>query len=74
MQVAGHQLGLEAVKAAEVVDGVLERAPRLGRVQIADVLAEEHLAAHGDRDRVLQVPAHRQDRRQSRSTRTGSGA
>jgi len=58
MEVAGDQLGLEAVKPAEIVDGALEGAARLERVQVADVLADDDLTAARDGDGVLEMAAH----------------
>ena len=74
MQVAGDHLRLEAVEAAEVVDGALERLARLGRIEVADVLAHEDLPADGDGHRVLQVSAHGQHGRQVARRRAPAAA
>ena len=63
MAVMDDQSGLDSEQAGQV-GNVLDIPPaRTRRVQVADVLAEEELASPRQRDRRLQVPSGRQQRR-----------
>src|SRR6516162_5364346 len=55
MQVADNGLRLERVKPTEIIDGPFESQPRFKSLKVADVLAEEHVIADSNRDRVLQM-------------------
>src|SRR5579862_2066088 len=63
MQIADYRLWLEAVEATEIVNGAPESMAGFERFQIADVLAEEDIVAHRNRDCVLEMSAHGEDRR-----------
>ncbi len=65
----GDRLGLP--EAEEVGDDALEGGERLGRLEVADVLREDDLAAEAEADDVLEVRADGEDRREPRGDRDG---
>ena len=65
--VAHDHGGLPLVELGEVANRPEERPAGLGRVQIADVLAQEHLAADRQGHGVLEVPADGQPRFRART-------
>jgi len=69
MQVAGDAARFDGQQARQVVGRRFLRAARLGRLQVADVLAEKDLAAARERHGVLQVAADRQQRRRGAADR-----
>jgi hypothetical protein len=64
MKVADDPLGPDAQQPAEVVGRRAVAAPRGGRREVADVLAQNNLAPGRERHGGLQVPAGRQHRRE----------
>ena len=67
-------LPADFVHRDQVVNGLLESAERLIVVQIADVLADERLPVHDQRDCVLQIGADRQQRAPDGKLATAPGA
>ena len=61
MQVVSDENGRSVVEPREVGDHARERVHRLRRLEVADVLGEEDLAADAERDGGLHVRAHRED-------------
>ena len=57
MGVAGNELGAASVERLQIVDRLAEGGAGLRTLQVADVLAEEHLVPDRQGDRVLQVGA-----------------
>ncbi len=57
----GQLGGIDFVHRQQIVNGQLEGRIGLAIAQVADVLADDHLAADHQRDRVLQVGAQRQN-------------
>jgi hypothetical protein len=55
VRVADHDRRALVVHEREVVDNTFERPPCRFRFQVADMLAQEHLAALGQRHRVLEM-------------------
>src|ERR1700756_4946361 len=57
MEIAGHELGLETVEAAQIVDRFLEGSAGFQGLEIPNVLAEENVLADADSNRVLEMAA-----------------
>ena len=74
MQIVGDGDRRGLVEAQEVGDDPLEGGQGLGRLQVADVLADEDLTPDAEGDGVLQMRAHGQNGRQRLGDSTGSGA
>src|SRR5579872_7134567 len=64
MKIAGDDLGLETVEAAEIVDRFLEGTSGLYGFEVADVLAEKDVLADADRDCVFEMATDREHRRE----------
>ena len=76
MTVVGHQqfIPINLIHGHEIRDGFLESAESLVVLQVADVLADEGLAVHHQRDGVFQIGAQREDRTLARQLRHRPGS
>jgi len=73
MEVAGDQFWLEAVETAEIGDGSFKSAAGLERIEVSDVLADEHLLSHADGDGAFQMPADGENWRQALANANSEG-
>jgi hypothetical protein len=64
VKITSDYLGAESIEFAEIVYGSLERLSSLGRVEIADMLAQPHLLAEPDCDGVLEMASDGKHRTQ----------
>ena len=76
MTVVGHQqfIPINLIHGHQIGDGFLESAESFVVLQVADVLADEGLAVHHQRDGVFQIGAQREDRTLARQRRHCPGS
>ena len=74
MEVMGDGDRSGRIQAQKVGDDPLEGGQGRCVLQIADMLADEDLAAHTESDRIFQVRADREEGGQFLAMRTGRGA